>query len=81
MGPRRKYYTLTERGCNERDAFFQNYERLTAAVSRLRKEIGAEIRRMPDSLMTGGAGEEEAAVFFRQKDVKERKSEGGASDE
>ena len=81
VGPRRKYYTLTERGCNERDAFFQNYERLTAAVSRLRKEIGAEILRMPDSLMTVCEVEEESAVFFRQKDVKERKSEGGASDE
>ena len=28
VGPRRKYYTLTERGCNERDAFFSELRKI-----------------------------------------------------
>lgn len=35
VGPKRKYYSLTEAGRQEMKTFFRNYQELTAAVERL----------------------------------------------
>ena len=40
VGPRRKYYMLTEKGQAELAAFLASYRELTDAVSRLLDEIG-----------------------------------------
>ena len=40
MGPKRKYYSLTEEGRRERDLFRRSYVELNAAVNRLMSDTG-----------------------------------------
>ncbi|MDO5411179.1 MAG: PadR family transcriptional regulator [Lachnospiraceae bacterium] len=40
VGPKRKYYSLTEKGEEELKLFFQNYRELTTAVNSLIKDTG-----------------------------------------
>ncbi|MGI6031304.1 MAG: PadR family transcriptional regulator [Eubacteriales bacterium] len=43
VGPKRKYYRLTQQGEMERDAFFAHYEELTRAVERLKNHTGGAV--------------------------------------
>lgn len=40
LGPVRKYYSLTEQGRQELQAFYQNYAELTRAIGRLLHDTG-----------------------------------------
>ena len=81
VGPRRKYYTLTVRGYDERDSFFQNYEKLTEAVNRLRDEDGEETRKSADSPKIKNTGTGKSSAFFVYKNAEGKKTGGGDSDE
>lgn len=42
VGPKRKYYFLTEKGKKELEAFFESYRELVNAVGSLIKDVGRE---------------------------------------
>ena len=53
IGPKRKYYQITEAGKREMYTFFQNFAQLSQSIARLSKQIGGDFHASGNQSASG----------------------------